>query len=76
MFEHQNVSSVSLFPLDNTLRLHFTGTIDSLAFSLGDVASNSLCYLRLAEANPDLFRFFEDSQGYLVITKKEATYES
>lgn len=74
MFEHTGISCVSLFPLDNTLRLHFTGTADSLSFSLLDVANNSLCYLRPAEANPDLYRFFEDSQGYLVITRKEAAW--
>lgn len=72
MFEYIGVSCLSLFPLDNMLRLYFTGTADSLSFDLLHVANNSLCYLRPAEANPDLYRFFEDSQGYLVITKKEA----
>ena len=71
MFEHTGISCFSLFLFDNILRLYFTGTVDSLSFSLLDVANNSLCYLRPAEANPDLFRFFEDSQGYLVITRKK-----
>lgn len=71
MFEHTGVSRLGLFPLENTLRLYFSDTTDSLAFGILDVANNSLCYLKPAEQHPELYRFFEDTQGYLVITKKE-----
>lgn len=69
MFEIDEIVSVEL--IDNSLLVITHGSYELRMFYLDEIATMSLPLVSDAIVNPDNYRFYVDSQGYLVITHKE-----
>ena len=71
---YHDVERVEYWFFAAVVRLHFPGIDNNLTFNVADVAQTSRRYIAPAVDHPENYDFYEDSQGYLVITPKEITH--